>query len=225
MGVWGQDVMGWRGDLMALVAVMWFVYPVIYLAYLIAAPVRHFRRRHRWLGYERKSVRFHARWGIVLSLPGLGISVLGGFGDKWHWIGGVTLIATLVCWDAAFDAAAGRPIRTWQAWAPLVVVLFSVNAIAALAGFPPHYGDSSTALDRYLGSLVMFSGPGIGLVAWVVVSVNFALSVRKEARIQNAPGSAPAPVPAPTPVPATTRAERQAAPGSRLTWESWTVRS
>jgi hypothetical protein len=167
---------------------MWLVLPFVYIAYLLTVPTRRFAYR-RWprSDYWSMTVSFHAKWGIALSVPGATISLLGGLGDTWHWIGVVTLAGTLWCWAVALDASADQPIRPWLAWLPLGTVLVSLNALAAFAGIPPDppqadWGqppEPSDWLGRYVEGLALMSHAGLGLVAWLVVTLCFALSVRR----------------------------------------------
>lgn len=171
---------GWRATLEEGVLYgMWFWYPLVYVAYLIIAGVRRRVRRPRSFEYWSGSVRFHAWWGIVLSVPGVTIAVLGGLGPRWHWIGGVALVATLGCWVVALMAASGRPLQTGLAWMPLITVVVSLNAFAALAGFPAEPGGADAG-SRYWMGLLFMSDVGLGLLAWLVVTISFALSCQRD---------------------------------------------
>lgn len=182
---------GWREDVLGLLYAMWMLGPIFHVGYLIAVPVRY-ARRARWtsITYARRSVKFHAWWGFLLSVPGLTISILGGLGNAWHWIGAFTLLATISCWVIAFEAGVGGTIRPAVAWLPLVTVVVSVNAYSALAGLPPEplAGDVgaplevSDVLTIYAGNLMLITNFGLGLAAWLVVTICFALSVRRASR-------------------------------------------
>jgi hypothetical protein len=164
---------------MGLLYGFWFWWPLLYLAYLITVPIRRRLNRRTFPStYWKRTVKFHAWWGVALSLPGLTIAVLGGLGDSWHWFGGIAIVATIGCWAVALGAGLGWEMPRWLSWMPLVTVVVSLNAFAALAGFPPEPGGDG-AWVRYWIGLVMMSDLGLGLAAWLTVTICFALSVRR----------------------------------------------
>jgi len=173
---------GWREALVQVLLGVWFYFPLVYVTYLITVPIRRRRGWPREVTYWHKSVRFHAWWGIALSLPGVLISAVGGLGASWHWFGGCALVATLGCWVLAIAAASGLRLPAASAWMPLVVVLVCVNGFAALvtasAEADEPYAGAGYPVFAHLFNVVFLSNYGLGLAAWVAVAVNFALSVR-----------------------------------------------
>ena len=159
----------WNGlGAAALVAI-----PVSCLLYLIWAGARRGSRDRTTLAYARSSVKFHGLWGMVLSMPLVFAGVATSFGGNADWSGQLLLAATLGCWSVAILAMLGRRVPAPFTWLPLVLV--SVVLLAAPSG--------SESFGQYFFWFVVYSLAGVGLAAWVLVSVNFALAVRKLKRM------------------------------------------
>jgi hypothetical protein len=147
--------------------------PVSCVVYLIWAGARRVQKDRSAPAYIRRSVRFHGVWGMVLSLPLVvaGVSIILEPGVDWEGL--LVLAAGLACWAVAIAAMLRRRVPAALTWLPLVVT------IVTLALLP----SGATTWREYLDWLLLYSLAGIGLAAWVMVSVNFALAVRKDARV------------------------------------------
>ncbi|MGC4175396.1 hypothetical protein [Demequina sp.] len=162
--------------------------PAPCVTYLIWAGVRRSRGRSGTPEYARRGVTFHGVWGMVLSLPLVFAGAAMSFGVDADWSGQLLLAATLGCWAVAVLEILGRRVPAPLTWLPLVLV--SVVLLALPSG--------SESFGQYFFWFAVYSLAGVGLAAWVLVSVSFALSVRrvatgrdlvdKTARIQSVPG-------------------------------------
>lgn len=201
---------GWRALPYLIVSLMWLVYPLVYVAYFGTVGVRRGIQRRSAAPVEwSKTVDFHARWGIVLSLPGAMVSILGGLGPAGSPIGALTLLGTIACWAIALEAADSRRIRPWVAWIPLATMFLSLNVLAAFAGITrpvtaANFGTREPLrefVDRYLDGLVLMTHSGLGLAAWLTVTICFALAVRRlratEASLERVGSPAESALPAP----------------------------
>jgi len=168
---------GLHDDLLTAVRGMFLWFPLIYVTYLVAAAWRGGPGPRRGESHWRRRVTFHAWWGVVLSLPGVTVALAGGLGDQWSWVGVPALIATVACWVLALSASAGRRVPNWLAWAPLLVLLVSIHGFAAgfaTQSLAPDY----TWTGLYLEAWIFTTDLGLGLAAWLMVTISFALSVR-----------------------------------------------
>lgn len=145
--------------------------PVSCLVYIFWSAARRGRANRLGLRDPRAAVRFHAIWGMVLSLPLVVGGAASSFGQSAHWLGTLTLASVLGCWAVATVALLGRPVTPVLTWLPLVVVTATVALLPS----------GSDSWHAFIFWLFIYSLGGVGLTAWVLVSVNFAISVRRVA--------------------------------------------
>lgn len=152
--------------------------PVSCLVYLVWTSARSGSVDRVAPGYARRSVRFHGIWGMVLSLPLVVNSAFMTLGPDTDWSGRLLLAVPLSCWAIAIAAMLGRKVPAPLTWLPLLVTAVALAVLPA-AG--------SDTWGGYVFYFAIFTMAGLGLAAWVLVSVNFALSVRRDQKFRSTP--------------------------------------
>jgi len=141
--------------------------PLGSIAYLIWSGIRGFR----------PAIKFDAVWAMALSWPGLFAPFVAWSVAPWASI--PLALALAGCWALACWALRGRPVPLWFAWVPLTVMACTAAAYTLTGGY---WG---FLFATYLG---------VGLVAWVAVSLSAGFSIRAAAR-ETHPSVGPAKVP------------------------------
>ena len=158
----------------AVLGATWLAWFLLMVAYVLIAA---FWRAAHERATERSTLRalvFHSLAGIVLSFPGMILALGGGVEGTSPKVSWILAAALLVCWALAFASCAKRRVPSPLAWFPLGV---TAACLAIFVSQAMHSGSSGIVL-------VLMTYVGVGVIAWLLVSVNFALAVRKYDRFQ-----------------------------------------
>jgi len=147
--------------------------PVSYVVYLFWAAARHDTRARATAERARSSIRFHSIWGMWFALPLVVIGAISSYDTGLDWAAVLLLVTSVACYGVAIQAMRGARLPLPLTWLPLGVVFGTVVVYPAV---------NSKTIGEYLGALLVYTFAGVGLAAWLTVTINFALSVLNDAR-------------------------------------------
>ena len=158
----------------AVLGATWIAWFLLMIAYVLIAA---FWRAAHERATERSALRalvFHSLAGIVLSFPGMILALGGGVEGTSSEVSWILAAALLACWALALASCARRRVPPSLAWFPLAV---TAACLAIFVSQAMRSGSSGIVL-------VLMTYVGVGVIGWILVSINFALAVRKYDRYQ-----------------------------------------